>query len=152
MALKDLKAREVLLVVTGWAITLLLIMTGTRIYIRGYRAGILFLVLAGALAFVFFRKRKIVLVISSLTWVLVNAGLTALFHPSFWGYTLTIGSAAGLYLIVLWSARRYPYLAYKHMHKVFEGEDAMAAENERIRAEAQELLKRPIGLYGRLIR
>lgn len=117
-------------------------MAGARLYASDYREGILFFVLAGALAFIFFRKRKIALAICSLSWVLVNAGLTVPFHPSFLGYALTIGSAAGLYLLALWSARRYPYLAYKHMHKVFEGEAAMAAENERIEAEARELVKR----------
>jgi hypothetical protein len=121
-------------------------MTCTRLYVREYREGILFLVLAGALAFVFFRKRKILLAISSLSWVLVNAGLTAPFHPSVLGYALTIGSAAGLYLIVRLSYKRYPYLSYKNLHTVFDGEAAMDAENARIEAEARELVKsRPYG-------
>jgi hypothetical protein len=146
MALTDLKAREIFLVVIGWAVTLLLIMAYTRFYVREYREGILFLVLAGALAFVFFRKRKIVLAISSLSWVLVNAGLTAPFHPSVLGYALTIGSAAGLYFIVRLSYKRYPYLSYKNLHTVFDGEAAMNAENVRIEAEARELVKRrPFG-------
>jgi hypothetical protein len=142
MALTDWKAREIFLVVIGCAIAVLLIMTGTRFYVREYREGILFLVLAGALAFVFFRKRKIVLAISILSWVLVNAGLTAPFHPSVLGYALTIGSAAGLYFIARWSYKRYPYLSYKQLHTLFEGEAAMDAENARIEAEARELVKR----------
>jgi len=81
------------LLVIGAAIALLLIMTVARFYARGNREGILFLVLAGALAFVFFRKHKIALAISSLSWVLVNAGMTAHFRPSFRGYALTIRSA-----------------------------------------------------------
>jgi hypothetical protein len=146
MALSDLKAREIFLLVIGWAITLLVIMTCTRLYVREYREGILFLVLAGALTFVFFRKRKILLAISSLSWVLVNAGLTAPFHPSVLGYALTIGSAAGLYFIARLSYKRYPYLSYKNLHTVFDGEAAMAAENARIEAEARELVKsRPYG-------
>src|SRR5437016_3791696 len=40
-------------------------------------------------------------------------------------YALTVGSAAGLYIIIRLSYKRYPYLAYKHMHTVFEGEAAM---------------------------
>ena len=146
MALSDLKAREIFLLVIGWAITLLVIMTCTRLYVREYREGILFLVLAGALAFVFFRKRKILLAISGLSLVLVNAGLTAPFHPSALGYGLTIGSAAGLYLIVRLSYKRYPYLSYKNLHTVFDGEAAMDAENARIAAEARELVKSR--LYG----
>jgi hypothetical protein len=38
------------------------------------------------------------------------------------------------------------YLSYKHVHTVFEGEAAMAAENARIEAEGRELIKkRPYG-------
>jgi hypothetical protein len=142
MALRDLNAREILLAFIGWAVTVFLIMSCTRFYVREYREGILFLVLATALAFVFFRKRKIVLVVIGLSWVLVYAGLTAPFHPSVLGYSLTIGSAAGLYFIVRWSYTRYPYLSYKNLHTVFDGEAAMDAENARIQAEAQELVKR----------
>jgi hypothetical protein len=142
MVLRDLNARRILLVFIGSAVTVLLIMTCTRLYVREYREGILFLVLAAALAFVFFRKRKIVLAIISLSWVLVNAGLTAPFHPSVLGYALTIGSAAGLYFIVRWSYKRYPYLSYKNLHTAFDGEAAMDAENTRIEAEGRELLKR----------
>jgi hypothetical protein len=142
MALTDLKAREILLVFIGSAVAVLLIMTCSRFYVHEYREGILFLVLAAALAFVFFRKRKVVLAIISLSWVLVNAGLTAPFHPSVLGYALTIGSAAGLYFIVRLSYKRYPYLSYKNLHKVFDGEAAMNAENMRIEAEARELAKR----------
>jgi hypothetical protein len=82
-------------------------MTCSCLYLREYREGVLFLVLAAALAFVFFRKRKIALSIISLSWVLVNAGLTAPFPPSVLGYALTIGPAAGLYFIVGWSYKRY---------------------------------------------
>jgi hypothetical protein len=142
MALRDLNAREILLSVIGWAITLLLVMTCTRFYVREYREGILLLVLAAVLTIVFFRKRKIALAIISLSWILVNAGLTAPFHPSVLGYALTIGSAAGLYFIVRVSYKRYPYLSYKNLHTVFDGEAAMAAENARIEAEARELVKR----------
>jgi hypothetical protein len=146
MALKDLRARELLLAVIGWAVTLLLIMTGTDLYAHAYREGILFLVVAAALAFAFFRKRKILLAIISLSWVLVNAGLAAPFHPSVLGYALTIGSAAGLYFIVRWTYKRYPYLTYKNLHPLFDGEAAMDPENARIAAEARELVnRRPYG-------
>jgi hypothetical protein len=146
MALIDLNPREILLAFIGWAATVLVMMSCTRFYVREYGEGILFLVLATALAFVFFRKRKIVLAVIGLSWVLVSAGLTAPFHPSVWGYALTIGSAAGLYFLVRWSYTRYPFLSYKNLHTLFDGEAAMDAENGRIQAEAQELVKRrPFG-------
>ncbi len=138
--------REIFLLFVGSGITLLVFMTVSSLYARDYRRSVLFLVSASALALVFFRKRKAALAIISLSWVLVNVGLTFPFHPSFLGFALLIGSAAAVYLLALWSVRRYPYLAYKHWHKVFEGEAAMAAENARIEAEARELVKRrPFG-------
>src|SRR5260370_32407425 len=142
MALQDLRAREIILIFIGAAVAVLLVMTGTRFYVREYREGILFLVLAGALAFVFFRKRKIVLAISILSWVLVNAGLTAPFHPSVLGYALTIASAPALYFIARLSYKRYPYLSYKNMHTEFVGDAAMDTKNARIEAAAPVLVQR----------
>jgi len=81
MALRDFNARELLLVFIGSAITFLVIVTCTRFYFHEYRKGILVLFLAAALAFVFFRKRKTLLAIISLSCVLVNAGLTAPLSP-----------------------------------------------------------------------
>src|SRR5258708_30432807 len=125
MALQDLRAREIILIFIGAAVAVLLVMTGTRFYVREYREGILFLVLAGALAFVFFRKRKIVLAISILSWVLVNAGLTAPFHPSVLGYALTIASAAGIYFIYRLFYKRSPYLSYNNMHILYDAAAAL---------------------------
>jgi hypothetical protein len=142
MALRDLNALRILLVFIGSAVTVLLIMTCTRFYVREYSEGILCLVLGAALAFVFFRKRKIVLAIISVSWVFVNAGLTTAFHPSVLGYAVTIGSATTLCFIARWSYKRYPYLSYKNLHTMFDGEAAMDAENARIEAEAGELVKR----------
>jgi hypothetical protein len=68
------------------------------------------------------------------------------FHPSFPALVLLLGSAAALYLTIRWQYKKYPYLSFKHVHAFFEGEEAMAAENARIEAEARELIKkRPYG-------
>jgi hypothetical protein len=138
----DLTARETLLALLGAAIAQLLIMTGDRIFGREYRDALLLSGTAAALAFIFFRRRKIALALSGLSWVLVLAALTVPFHPSLLAWALTIGSAAGLYFTIRWSYKRYPYLSYKNRRAVFEGEAAMAAENARIEAEARELAKR----------
>ena len=140
--------REIFFLVIGSAITMLVIMSVARSYEHNYRKGVLFFLLASGLAFVFFRKRKIALATISLSLILVNVGLTFPFHPSTLSFALTVGSAGGLYFIARWSVRRYPYLARKHWHKVFEGEVAMDVENARIEAEARELIKRrPFGPY-----
>jgi hypothetical protein len=82
----------------------------------------------------------------ALSFILVNVGLNAMFHPTRAGILVTLGSIVGMYAVSIWSARKYLYLAYKHWHKVFDGEDAMNAENVRIEAEARELVKRrPFG-------
>jgi hypothetical protein len=141
-----LRASEILLVFTGAAIALLLVSAGTSLYRREYRQGGWCFVVALVLSFVFFRKRKVVLVISSVgcIFVLSSAGLP--FHPSFGGWVLWLGSAAVLYWTIRRHSEKFPYLAYIHMHAVFKGEEAMAAENARIEAEARELVrKRPFG-------
>jgi hypothetical protein len=107
-----------------------LITTGDRFYGREYRAGALFLAIAAGLAFIFFRRRKIVLALTGFAYILVQAGLTAPFHPSVLVFALTIGSAAGLYLVVRWTTRRYPYLKRSDRHIFFEGEAAMDAANK----------------------
>jgi len=71
MALSDWRAREIVF----FAIGLPLVTTGTR-YVGDYRDGIFFIAVAGALAFVFFRNRKLALVVSSLSCIL-SLGLMA---------------------------------------------------------------------------
>ena len=139
-------ARETLLGLTGGAIALLLVAACTSSYKRDYRDGILCFLVATLLGFVFFRKRKVALVVSGLSCILALGGLGFPFHPSFPGLVLLLGSAAALYLTIRWRYKKYPYLSFKHVHTVFEGEEAMAAENARIEAEARELIKkRPYG-------
>ncbi len=146
LAPPKMTARETLLAFTGAAIGLLLVAAGTSFYKHDSRHGIWCFLVALVLGFVFFRKRKLALVISSLSSILALGSLGLPFHPSLPGLLLPLGCAAGLYLAARWSYEKYPYLSYKHMHTVFEGEAAMAAENARIEAEARELVKkRPYG-------
>ena len=146
LAPPKMTAREHLLGLTGGAIALLLVTAGTSFYKRDYRGGIWCFLAATLLGLVFFRRRKIALVVSGLGSILALGGLGFPFHPSFPGLVLLLGSAAALYLTFRWEHKKYPYLSFKHMHTVFEGEEAMAAENARIEAEARELVKkRPYG-------
>src|ERR1700740_3397094 len=108
MALRDLKARTMLFMVVGWAITIFFIKGTVSLWNHNYRLGTLWLGLGAGLTFVFFRKRKIAFAIIGLTFILVNVGLTALFHPSIVGIFLTVGSAGSLYLIVRWHTRKFP--------------------------------------------
>lgn len=138
--------RGTLLSLTGGGIALLLVAAVTNFYKRDYRYGLLCFVVATLLGLVFFRKRKLALVVTSLSCILAVGGIGFRFHPSFPALALQLGSAAGLYLALRWSYNKYPYLSYKQAHSFFEGEAAMAAENARIEAEARELIKkRPHG-------
>ena len=96
--------------VLGWAITILFIMGVTAIWRRNFYPALWYLVSGAVLTFAFFRRRIITLAILGSTFILVNAGLTALFHPSIVGFLLTVGSVASLYLIVRWHTRKYPNL------------------------------------------
>lgn len=139
-------AFEILLFFTGAAIALLLVTAGTSFYKHDYRHGLWGFLVALVLGFVFFRKRKLALVISSLSSILALGSMGLPFHPSLAGLLLLLCCAAGLYLAARWSYEKYPYLSYRHMHTIFDGEAAMAAENARIEAEARELVKkRPYG-------
>jgi hypothetical protein len=141
-----LTAKETLLVFTGAAIALLVVATVTSFYNHDYRHGIWWFLVAIVLGLVFFRKRKLALVATSLGSILALGILGFPFHPSVAGLLLLVGCAAALYFTAQWSYRKYPYLSFRHMHAVFEGEAAMAAENARIEGEARELVKkRPFG-------
>ena len=83
----------------------------------GYAA--LYLAGSSALFLLFFRQRKIILAVISLSFVLVSAGMTAIFHPSLVGFALTFGSALGLYLIIWWSFRKFPSLTPENWEKAF---------------------------------
>ena len=111
-----------LLVVLVWVITIFFFISGNAFWKHKTQAGAVFLILALGLTFTFFRKRKIVFTIIMLTFILVNVGLTAAFHPSVLGYLLTVGSAGGLYLIVRLMAKKYPYPRFgrKQMHMFFD--------------------------------
>ncbi len=132
--------------IVGSAITVLIMISVTKFWKHDFRLAILYLASGAVLTLIFFRSRKIAFVMISLSFICVNVGLTALFHPTQAGVLITLGSIVGMYVLAVWGAKKYPYLAYKHWHKVFDGEDAMNAENVRIEAEARELIKRrPFG-------
>jgi hypothetical protein len=138
--------REMLLRLTGGAIAILLVTAGSSFYKLDFRDGMLCFLVASLLGFVFFRKRKIALAISSLSCVLALGSLGFPFHPSISGLALLLASAGALYLTIRWSYVTYPYLSFKHIHAMWEGEAAMAAENARLEAEAREFNKiRPYG-------
>lgn len=120
MKRETLTARELLLLFLGWAVTILFIKSGVYVWNQRYRQGVLFFAFAVLLTYVFFRKRKFVFAIIVSTFLLVNVGLTALFHPTLAGYLITAGSIACLYFLFRWQVKNYPHLSRKDMHKLFD--------------------------------
>ena len=87
-------------------IALPLVVAGTSFYKRDYRDAILCFLVATLFGFVFFRKRKGVLVVSGFSCILALGGLGFPFHPSFPGFVLLLGSAAALYLTIRWRCKK----------------------------------------------
>ncbi len=96
-----------LLVVLGIAITILFIMGVVSVSRAEYGLGSLFLALGAGLTFAFFRKQKAGLAGIGLIWVMVNAGLTGIFHPTVLGILVTVGSGIGLVLIARWKIKNH---------------------------------------------
>jgi hypothetical protein len=77
------------------------------------------------LTYIFFRHRKVAFTIAALVFLLVNVGLNTLARPRVLGYLVTFGSAAGLWLLIWWRARKRLQLGRKSsgpqdMHKLFD--------------------------------
>jgi prepilin signal peptidase PulO-like enzyme (type II secretory pathway) len=122
VALQDITPRIGFLMLVGVVITILFIMSCTTLWKQNYHEGLLFLILGAGLSFVFFRKRKIALAIIGFSFIFVSAGLTAIFHPSILGILLTVGSAAGVYLIALWDTKRDPHHTAKDWKTLFDND------------------------------
>ena len=118
--LEDLTLRMWFLIFVGCAITILAIKSGLFFWKGDYRLGVLWLVVGAGLALVFFRKKKILLTVCALTFILVSVGLTSVFHPTLVGILLTTGSAICLYMLARWSYNKFPYLGRNNWKTLFD--------------------------------
>ncbi len=96
MGIGDATPKVTFFMFLGFVITISLIAGGNALWHHAYRIAMLYLVLAAGLAMIFFRKRLLTLMVIALAFVLVNAGLTAIFHPSLVGYGLSLGALIAL--------------------------------------------------------
>ena len=122
MSLKNWAPKIAALVLAGSAITLLFLMGGTALWRHNFRPAMWYLLSGAGLTLVFFRHRKIAFAITVLSFLIVNVGLTALFHPSPAGILITVGSIVGMYLLVVWEARRHPHLKRKDWKTYFDSD------------------------------
>lgn len=107
---KETTPKIVALQVLGWGITIFGMMSTTLFWRHNFRPAISYLALAMLLILIFFRNRKIAFAIIALSFLVVNVGLTALFHPRAVGILVTLGSIMCMYVLVIWGARKYPHL------------------------------------------
>src|SRR5260370_19293885 len=92
----------------AFAITILFIMSSTALWRRNFRETILFLALGATLTFLFYRKRLALLAAVACAWIVVNGGLTALFHPSVVRILVTVGSVGGFFFFTLRVGKHHP--------------------------------------------
>jgi|SRR5579859_5255710 len=107
---KETTPKVVALQVLGWGITILAMMSITLFWRHSFRSAIWYLALAVLLAFIFFHNKKIAFAVAALSFLVVNVGLTALFHPTAVGILVALGSIICMYALAIWGARRYPHL------------------------------------------
>ncbi len=104
----------------AFAITILFIMSSTAFWRHNFREMILFLAVGAALTFLFYRGRLALLAAGACGWIVVNAGLTAVFHPSGMGILLTLASVVGLVFFSYRVGKQYPNLRPDDWQKVFD--------------------------------
>ena len=119
MALKDMSPRNLFLFFVGMGITMLFIKAVFLLPTGAYSRALMLSAVGAGVAFAFFRRRMVILAIIALSFVLVNFGMTAIFHPTLLGTLCSAGAAAGLYLIVRWHAGKYPHLTSKDWQTLF---------------------------------
>jgi hypothetical protein len=108
------------MILMGAGITILLIMSSTALWKHNFRETILFLSVAASLTFIFYRGRLALLAAMGCAWIVVNAGLTAVFHPSVVGISLTVASVIGLVFFCRLVGRQHPNLLPDDWQKVFD--------------------------------
>ena len=119
MALQDIFKKMGFFLLIGFGIALCLIGGSNVLWHHAYRIGIIYFSIGALLTFIFYRKRIIILAFCILAFAFVNVGLTTIFHPSLAGYVVTLGSMAGLVILVRWQARKHPELQGKDWRKIW---------------------------------
>lgn len=107
----------------AFGITVMLIMGSTALWKHNVRESALFFMLAGALTLLFYRKKLALLAAGASGFILVNAGLTAAFHPSAIGISVVVASLAGLIFFSWLVQKQYPNLSPDKWQRVFDKEN-----------------------------
>lgn len=120
MSFRLFTPKIVALTLAGFLITMLFIKGFVEAWQHGLRASAWYLIVAAALTFIYFRHRKIAFAITVCSVLLVNVGMTAIFHPTGAGLLITFASALGLYGISVWIEKKYPNYSRKVWIALFD--------------------------------
>jgi hypothetical protein len=104
----------------AFAIMILFVMGSTALWRRNLRETILFFALGATLALLFYRGRLALLAVGGCAWIVVSAGLTAIFHPSLAGILLTLASGVGMVFFLRRVGKQHPNLSPDDWQKVFD--------------------------------
>ncbi len=89
----------------GSVITVLFMISVSEFWKHDFRSASWYLVSGAVLTLIFFRNRKIAFATIALSFICVNVGLNALFHPTRAGTLVTLGSIVGMYALAIWEQK-----------------------------------------------
>jgi len=120
LGLRNWTPKIAALYIIGSVITVLFMISTSEFWKRDFRPAIRHLAYGAVLILIFFRRRKIALTMIALSFICVNVGLNALFHPTRAGILVTLGSIVGMYALSIWGAKKYPHLKRKDWKMLFD--------------------------------
>jgi|HubBroStandDraft_4_1064222.scaffolds.fasta_scaffold46099_1 hypothetical protein len=120
MSLKNWTPKVGALVFLGFLCTFLFIASLFRFWEHQWTSATWRLILSLLIFLIFFRHRRFAFAMVALSSILVNAGMSAPFHPSVPGIAATVVSAFLLYWLAVWGTRRYPHLKGKDWKTFFD--------------------------------
>jgi hypothetical protein len=113
MGLRNWTPKITVFVIIGSVITVLFMISVTEFWKHDFRPATWYLISGAVLTLIFFRRRKIAFASIALSFICVNVGFTALFHPTRAGSLITLGSIIAMYALAVWGERKYPHLKRK---------------------------------------
>src|SRR5713101_4494454 len=97
MGLRNWTPKVTAFVIIGSVITVLFMISVSKFWRHDFRPATWYLISGAALTLIFFRRRKIAFASIALSFICVNVGFTALFHPTPAGVLITLGSIVAMY-------------------------------------------------------
>jgi hypothetical protein len=100
--------RAWLMLFVAIVITSLFVIGLSGLWRSNFRGAILFLSVGIGLTFIFYRRKLMILAVCSCGFLMSNAALSEVVHPSLLGVLTTFGTLAGFIFFSLRLRRRYP--------------------------------------------